>query len=102
LGIRNGNGKSVERRGRGGKAQRRAGRFASRIPTHRIRRDEWGTRHPDLCRSWLLVDVFGEGFDGFEGLGFGFGVAGDDDAVGFEVGDAVIGAVAEEDRFAEH
>ncbi len=45
----------------------------------------------------------GGGGKGFEGSGgVGAGVAGDDYAVGFEVGDAVVGGVAEHDGFAKH
>jgi hypothetical protein len=55
-----------------------------------------------------LLDAVGEGWGGEGGGRFGVGgrleggVAGDDYAVGFEVGDAVVGGVTEHDGLAEH
>ena len=55
-----------------------------------------------------LLDAVGGGWGGEGGDGFGVcgglrgGVTGDDYAVGFEVGDAVVGGVAEHDGLAQH
>ena len=69
-----------------------------------------GRRAFGLVAGWAgpLLDAVGEGFGGQGGGRFrvgrrlGGGVVRDDDAVGFEVGDAVVARVAEHDGFAEH
>ena len=69
----------------------------------RCRLREWRTGSlAYFSRFGALIDVFRRGFEGVERDGFGGRVAGDDYAVGFEVGDAVVGGVAEHDGLAEH
>ena len=67
------------------------------MPTHAVRLHEWGTRRTITIDRWSRLRLVwglcvrgqrdGEAFDG--------------DAFGFEVGDAVVGAVSHEDGFGE-